>query len=200
MFSGHSPGHWLQLKDIQNEINNDPELDPLYMSKQCKQELIDKLAQHRILKSQGSCSSNQASALNAHQNIKAIMMEVGLHVMHTNYLPTDMWCRWKTCFFIQVCVFLHFSLAAMPKIPPWHLLQLLTTPSWNSSLRSSSWIIQRCWPSSSCMLALKIRVSPIISVNEDPLMTLAGVTMPDTLPLMHVDCTGLILDGLHEFK
>ncbi|KAG6892981.1 hypothetical protein C0992_011682, partial [Termitomyces sp. T32_za158] len=62
--------------EIQEKVSIDPELDVSTMSKQRKKELIEELVQHRELKSQGSRSSNHASALDAHKNIKAITTEM----------------------------------------------------------------------------------------------------------------------------
>ncbi|KAG6875240.1 hypothetical protein C0993_010169 [Termitomyces sp. T159_Od127] len=64
-------GNHLKLKDIQEEVDKDTDLDASSMSKQRQKELIDKLIDYRMLKSQGSCSNNHAAALDAHQNIKA---------------------------------------------------------------------------------------------------------------------------------
>ncbi|KAG6877100.1 hypothetical protein C0992_010839 [Termitomyces sp. T32_za158] len=68
-------GECLILRDLQDKVYNDPELDPLRMSKACKKKHIDELIQRRTLKAQGSRSNNHALAINAHQNIKAIMVE-----------------------------------------------------------------------------------------------------------------------------
>ncbi|KAG6877552.1 hypothetical protein C0992_009704 [Termitomyces sp. T32_za158] len=69
-------GNRLKLKDIQEAVDKDTDLDALSMSKQRQKELIDELIDHRMLKSQGSRSNNRAAALDAHQNIKAITLEM----------------------------------------------------------------------------------------------------------------------------
>ncbi|KAG6875813.1 hypothetical protein C0993_007321 [Termitomyces sp. T159_Od127] len=69
-------GNHLKLKDIQEEVDKDTDLDASSMSKQRQKELIDELIDYCMLKSQGSRSNNHAAALDAHQNIKAITLEM----------------------------------------------------------------------------------------------------------------------------
>ncbi|KAG6881073.1 hypothetical protein C0993_002956 [Termitomyces sp. T159_Od127] len=82
-------GNHLKLKDIQEEVDKDTNLDVSSMSKQRQKELIDELIDHHMLKSQGSCSNNRAAALDAHQNIKAITLEVSLCVFDIKSVLTS---------------------------------------------------------------------------------------------------------------
>lgn len=59
------------------------------MSEQKKKKLVDELVKYHELKVQGSQSSDQASAANAHQNIKSITIEVSLYVLYADFLVTD---------------------------------------------------------------------------------------------------------------
>ncbi|KAG6876454.1 hypothetical protein C0992_012915 [Termitomyces sp. T32_za158] len=72
-----------KAKELNEEIENDPEMDPSKMSKLRKKELINELAEHRALKLQGSHSSNHASAIDMHKNIKHITMEMKNLFLHT---------------------------------------------------------------------------------------------------------------------